>query len=57
MKIYLTDAMMRCLEDFLELSDNMLISRRYFQFTLERVHIRINRTDELLCVVCESSFD
>ena len=55
MKIYLTDAMMRCLEDFLELSDNMLISRRYFQFMLERVHIRINRT-ELLCVVCESSF-
>ena len=44
---------MRCLEDFLELSDNMLISRRYFQFTLE--YIRINRT-ELLCVVCESSF-
>ena len=33
---------MRCLEDFLELSDNMLISRRYFQFTLERVHIRMN---------------
>ena len=48
---------MRCLEDFLELSDNMLISRRYFQFTLERVHIRINRTDELLCAVCECSFD
>ena len=47
---------MRYLEDFVELSGNMLISRRYFQFTLERVYIRINRT-ELLCVVCKSSFD